>query len=62
MPYNITRILLISALTQGLAWTACATETRPGFYNAEEDDDDRSSLSTLLIEKQIQIVPLRKIG
>jgi len=39
MPYNITRILLISALTQGLAWTACATETRPGFYNAEEDDD-----------------------
>ena len=30
---------MISALTQGLAWTACATETRPGFYNAEEDDD-----------------------
>lgn len=39
MSYNITRILMISALTQGLAWTACATETRPGFYNAEEDDD-----------------------
>jgi len=39
MSFNIMRVLLSLSLSQGLAWNAWATETRPGFYNAEIDDD-----------------------
>lgn len=39
MSFNIARVLLALSLSQGLAWNAGATETRPGFHNAEVDDD-----------------------
>ena len=39
MSFKITRVLLALSLSQGLTWNAWATETRPGFYNAEVDDD-----------------------
>ena len=39
MSFNITRVLLVLSLSQGLACNAWATETRSGFYNAEVDND-----------------------
>ncbi len=38
MPLKCVRVLWILILTQGMAWSASAEETRPGFYNAEVDD------------------------
>lgn len=77
MSFNISRIIVVLTLIQGLAWTALAAETRPGFYNTEVEYDqpilniifsnnqlnaDNSSTHNGITTKQTRNITIGAIG